>query len=96
MADEFGEKDGDTYDLQARQGGRLYPLGEALRATYDAENHATLSKDVTGLMLDLSRVPFEPYEFEPIVTTLTPPPRPGWLARMRYALPRALHRLRHP
>lgn len=89
MVDGFGTKDDDEQDLQVRQGGKLYPVGQALRATYDADNHATLSRDVTVLMLDLARVPFEPHEFEPIITTLTAPPPPpprGWLARMRYVL----------
>ena len=95
MADDSGSQaDGDEQDLQVRQGAKLFPVGQALRATYDADNHATLSKDVTGLMLDLARVPFEPHEFEPIITTLTPPKRPGWLARVRSALPRALDRSR--
>lgn len=91
MADGFGNEDGDERELQDRQGAKLYPVGQALRATYDADNHATLSKHVTGLMLDLAQVPFEPHEFEPIVTTLTPPPPPrrGWLARVRTALHRA-------
>ena len=92
MADGVGRDENDEQALQHRQGAKLYPVGQALRATFDADNHATLSKDVTGLMLDLAHVPFEPHEFEPIVTTLTPPPRMGWLARMRSALPRALQR----
>ncbi|GAA0656950.1 hypothetical protein FHT00_002350 [Sphingomonas insulae] len=96
MTDGFGKADGDERDMAFRQDGKLYPLGQALRATYDADNHATLGKHVTGLMLDLAQVPFEPHEFQPIVTTLTPPPRPSWLARVRSALPRALKRSRRP
>lgn len=95
MADGFGKADEDERDLQIRQGADLYPVGQALRATYDTDNHATLSKQVTGLMLDLARVPFEPHEFQPIVTTLTPPAKTGWLARFRSALPAALHRKRN-
>ncbi|GEM71039.1 hypothetical protein [Sphingomonas aquatilis] len=68
--------------------GKLYPVAVALRATFDADNHATLSRDVTGLMLDLSRVPFEPHEFEPLLRPLAPPPPAGWLARARLALRR--------
>ena len=68
--------------------GKLYPVAVALRATFDADNHATLSRDVTGLMLDLSRVPFEPPEFEPLLRPLAPPPPAGWLARARLALRR--------
>jgi hypothetical protein len=45
--------------LRAIQDGRVYPLGRALRATYDADNHATLGNDVTGLMIDLSKIPYE-------------------------------------
>lgn len=71
-----------------RQEAKLQPLGQALRATYDAENHATLSKDVTGLMLDLAHVPFEPHEFEPLIAPLRPPLPRSWLARMRLALRR--------
>ncbi|MHA0330421.1 hypothetical protein [Sphingomonas aquatilis] len=63
-------------------------MAVALRATFDADNHATLSRDVTGLMLDLSRVPFEPHEFEPLLRPLAPPPPAGWLARARLALRR--------
>ena len=68
--------------------GRLYPVEIALRASFDAENHATLSRDVTGLMLDLSRVPFEPHEFAPLMPPLPPPPPVGWVARARLALRR--------
>ncbi len=89
MAEDFA-RDDDA--LQMRQDAKLYPLGQALRATWDADNHASLSKDVTGLMLDLSRVPFEPHEFEPLsfATSPLPPPsqRLGWLARARLALAR--------
>jgi len=96
MADEFGAdefgKDDDA--LQHRQGAKLFPVGQALRATYDADNHATLSKDVTGLMLDLAHVPFEPHEFQPAVSApaagaTRPAVRPGWLARIRMALRRS-------
>lgn len=54
--------DDDTRDewLQERQDGRVYPLGRALRRTWDAENHDTLGSDVTGLMIDLSKIPYEP------------------------------------
>ena len=31
-----------------------------LRDTYHAENHDSLGSDVTGLMIDLSRVPYRP------------------------------------
>jgi len=57
----MGETPNEDDDLQFRQ-GRLYPVGCALRSTYDAENHDTLGADVTGLMIDLSKIPFEPSE----------------------------------
>ncbi len=80
------EADGEYDDLSQPQAVKLHGVGQALRATFDADNHATLSKDVMGLMLDLSKVPFEPHEFEPIIAP--PPqasPRRGWLARARLA-----------
>jgi hypothetical protein len=90
MADRVDHAwNGDEAELAGRQGDDLYPVGKALRATYDADNHATLGKDVTVLMLDLARVPFEPHEFEPI---LPPVPRAmplNWMARLRLAMRRA-------
>ncbi|MEH3158219.1 MAG: hypothetical protein PGN08_04360 [Sphingomonas taxi] len=88
MTDQVGgyDRGGSEAELEERQDAKLYPVGRALRATYDADNHASLSDDVTGLMLDLARVPFEPHEFEPILPPLAPPPRPGWFVRMRLAL----------
>ena len=59
MAEEF---DPGEDGLAARQDAKLYPVGRALRATYDADNHDSLSRDVTALMLDLSRVPYDPEE----------------------------------
>lgn len=61
MAEEPGQ---DEDELALRQGGKVYPVGRALRATYDAENHDTLGRDVTGLMLHLSRVPYEPFRVD--------------------------------
>lgn len=93
MADGFGK---DEDGLQGRQDAKLFPVGQALRATFDADNHATLGRDVTQLMLDLARVPFEPHEFQPFAKT-PPPVAPvapvapplSWLARARLALLRA-------
>lgn len=51
----------DEEALRAAQDGRLYPVGRALRATFDADNHDSLDRDVTGLMIDLSHVPY-PYD----------------------------------
>lgn len=45
--------------LKLVQDGRVYPVGRVLRETFDANNHDSLSSDVTGLMLDLSKLPYE-------------------------------------
>jgi hypothetical protein len=84
--DGSGTRKDDDDELPPGQDAKLQPLGQALRATYDADNHATLSKDVTGLMLDLARVPFEPHEFEPLLVPHRNPLPRSWLARMRLAL----------
>ena len=42
--------------MESRQGAGLYPVGRALRATFDAENHDSLGTDLTGLMLELARI----------------------------------------
>jgi len=84
--DGSGTRNDDEDDLPPGQDPKLQPLGQALRATYGSDNHATLSKDVTGLMLDLAQVPFEPHEFLPLpVPHRTAVPR-GWLARVRLAM----------
>jgi len=46
--------------LKLIQDNRVYPVGRVLRDTFDAENHDTLGSDVAGLMINLSRVPYEP------------------------------------
>jgi hypothetical protein len=97
--DEQSRREED--ELAARQDGRLYPLGRALRATYDAENHNTLGTDVTGLMLDLARVPYERDEVcrdevrRDAVDSRAPEPQqmargasPGWFERVRGLLGR--------
>ena len=43
--------------LRDHQDGRVYPVGRALRSTFDADNHDSLDSDVTGLMIDLSKLP---------------------------------------
>lgn len=53
VADEQGPGE---EDLESRQAAALYPLGRALRRTYDAENHDSLGTDLTGLMLELARI----------------------------------------
>ena len=68
----------DEAELENRQDAKLYPVGRVLRATYDADNHDTLGRDVTGLMLDLSRVSTETAAPTPVA-----PQRRGWLDRMR-------------
>lgn len=91
--DGFGTaEDGDGF--RDTQDAKLYPVGRALRATFDADNHASLSKDVTALMLDLAQVPFDPHEFAPVVPPPPPPAawsRLGWIARLV-----AWRRLRRP
>jgi hypothetical protein len=79
MAEEFAREE----QLKLVQDARVYPVGRVLRETFDAENHDSLTSDVTGLMIGLARVPFEP----DAVTLLPPapsppPPRPGLLARL--------------
>ena len=60
------ERDEATEEgLEHCQSPALYPLGRALRTTFHADNHESLSADVTALMLDLSRVPFEPCSSNP-------------------------------
>ena len=54
------ERDETDEGLEHCQSPALYPLGRALRTTFHADNHESLSADVTALMLNLSRVPFEP------------------------------------
>ena len=77
--------------LQGHQDGRVYPLGQALRRTWDAENHDSLGSDVTGLMIDLSKVPYEPAAVQPAAAAVPVPApvlpeaseaRPSMLARL--------------
>jgi hypothetical protein len=84
-------------ELEHRQGGTLYTVGRVLRSTYDAENHHTLGRDVTGLMLDLARVPTDaPVPPLPAAAATPPPPRRGlfdwvrsWRARPAPSDPRS-------
>lgn len=82
------DADGHEQELAGRQATGMYPIGRALRQTYDAENHDTLGQDLTGLMLELARV--EPPlmvadEMPPIAIPpqLAPSSRkqPSWLQR---------------
>lgn len=50
--DDFPPED----ELTGRQDPALYPVGRALRETFDAENHDSLGQDLTGLMLELARI----------------------------------------
>lgn len=43
-------------ELENRQTTGLYPVGRALRTTFDADNHDSLGTDLTGLMLELARI----------------------------------------
>ena len=74
--------DADDERLEQRQGAGLYPLGRALRSTYDADNHATLSAEVTALMIDLSRVPYEPCTRTPVVAAMPDAPVRSLRARV--------------
>ncbi|WP_375419880.1 hypothetical protein [uncultured Sphingomonas sp.] len=67
--------DADDERLEQRQGAALYPLGRALRSTYDADNHETLSAEVTALMINLSRVPYEPCAKAPVAVAAAQPER---------------------
>lgn len=80
--------------LRDHQAGRIYPLGRALRDTYDADNADTLDSAVTGLMIDLSKVPYEPLRAAPVVAAEPSPMpaasalRPSILARLGHLLGR--------
>jgi hypothetical protein len=54
------EEEASEERLKLLQDVRVYPVGRVLRDTFDADNHDTLGSDVAGLMINLSRVPFEP------------------------------------
>ena len=68
-------------ELRAHQDGRVYPLGRALRSTYDADNHDSLGPDVTGLMIDLSKVPYDRDAVAPQPARAEPAPR-SWRDRL--------------
>lgn len=72
---------GGTERAGATTGGPdrpLHPIAHVLQETYPADNYDTLGNDLTGLMIDLSRVPFDKGDQLPVGTTLPPPlPTPG-------------------
>ena len=72
--------DGDKAEKPVRQPDGVDPIGAALRATYDAENHDSLGRDLTGLMLALARID-DPVP-SPVIDTapVAAAPRP-WLQR---------------
>ncbi|MDB5697130.1 MAG: hypothetical protein JWN21_2673 [Sphingomonas bacterium] len=74
MADEeFPRED----ELEGRQAAALYPVGRALRTTFDAENHDSLGNDLTGLMLELAHIdPDAPPLPRPVVPPLASTPVP--------------------
>lgn len=82
MSDPY---DADDERLKQRQGAVLYPVGRTLRSTYDADNHETLSADVTALMLALARVPYEPCAKAPAVAAEQPAAR-SLMSRVRTLL----------
>ena len=63
--------DADDERLMRRQSAALYPVGRVLRSTFDADNHETLSAEVTALMINLSRVPYEPCAKAPAAAAST-------------------------
>jgi len=69
-------------ELAARQDPRLYPLGRALRSTFDADNHDSLDPVVTGLMLDLAHMEAD-RSAAPPASPSGPPPRTTLVDRMR-------------
>ncbi|TPG09965.1 hypothetical protein [Sphingomonas oligophenolica] len=73
-------------ELATRQDPRLFTVGRALRATYDADNHDSLDPVATGLMLDLARV--EPPVAPRIAEAGAGPVRATWMARILGLLPR--------
>ncbi len=73
----------EAQDQEQAPAGRLAtgldPIGAALRATYDADNHDSLGSDLTGLMLELTHVN-EPVALPKLVPVI--PPRPSWFQWM--------------
>lgn len=72
--------------LKLVQDVRVYPVGRVLRETFDADNHHTLGSDVAGLMINLSRIPYEPLTRGSAVPPMPRPARaaekPGLLGRL--------------
>ncbi len=60
----------------------LEPIARVLRETYHADNHDTLGRDLTGLMLELARVD----DADPVVAAAPVHGRPrasgGWWRRL--------------
>ena len=93
--EEFPRED----ELESRQPAVLYPVGRALRQTFDAENHDSLGTDLTGLMLELARIDPNaaptPRGELPVPATAPAPPSPTRAIRRswwRTALERLLAR----
>lgn len=99
MAEDYGQD--RENELAGRQPTALYPIGRALRATYDAENHDSLGTDLTGLMLALARVeppadaPPTPGD-APAATVSAPSESPAPSAAGRSWLARVIDRILHP
>lgn len=66
-------------ELEDRQAG-LHPIGRVLRSTYHADNHDSLGRDLTGLMLQLARVE-DPAPVPPAPASPAAPRPRGWFAR---------------
>ena len=75
-------------ELANRQTSGLYPIGRALRSTFDAENHDSLGRDLTALMMQLATIEPPPPPAAPLPATTPAAPPPSLLKRL---FDRALH-----
>ena len=75
--------------------GPLDPVARVLRSAFDADNHDTLGSDLTGLMIDLSRVPFDAADRLPAMTgpDAQPQSMPEGVRRGEGSLRSSIHRL---
>lgn len=78
-------------ELGLRREAGLDPIGHVLRQTYDAENHDSLGKDLTGLMLQLAVVDDDPAQTSPgsraSPPAVAPPRARRWWERLFVPLP---------
>lgn len=73
--------------MQDRRRDRIDPLGQVLRTTFDADNHASLDGPTTALMLELARLPspdeLPPSSPPPLSAPRSPAPAATLFGRMR-------------